>query len=153
NATPTYVAVATIVIDTGKFQLFTAQAGSLGEAAALDSVAALESQLEIIKSEKIALKVINDLHLVDTLVPQRQPWFGAPEPVSDFKRTRNALAVFEKRLTVARKGFALLIEISFVSSNPELSAQIANAVADTYVNDHMEAKYEATRLGSAWLEK
>jgi succinoglycan biosynthesis transport protein ExoP len=80
-------------------------------------------------------------------------WFGASEPLSDFERTRNALAVFEKRLTVARRGMALLIEINFASSSRALSAQVANAVADTYVTDHMEARYEATRMGSAWLER
>jgi len=158
QSTPTYVATATVVIDTAKFQLFTqAQPGSLGEVS-IDSAAAIESQLEIIKSEKIELKVIEDLHLVDTFVKpsRRAVWLGwllgAPRPLSDFERTRAALAVFEKRLTVTRKGIALLIEISFTSPSRELSAQVANKVAETYVTDQLEAKYEATRLGSAWLE-
>jgi succinoglycan biosynthesis transport protein ExoP len=158
KSTPAYVATATVVIDQAKFQLFTAQApGSLGEVS-IDSAMAVESQLEIIKSEKIALKVIEDLHLVDTFVkPSRRPaWLiallGESQQLSDFERTRAALAVFEKRLTVTRKGIALLIEISFASPSRELSAQVANKVAETYVTDQMEAKYEATRLGSAWLE-
>jgi polysaccharide biosynthesis transport protein len=33
-----------------------------------------------------------------------------------------------------------------------LSAVIANKIAETYVTDQLDAKYEATRLGSAWLE-
>jgi polysaccharide biosynthesis transport protein len=158
---PTYLATATVVIDTAKFQLFSQQSGSLGEVS-IDNAAAVESQLEIIKSEKIALKVIEDLHLADNFAKMgRLPaWlsarlssvFGEPEPESDFQRTRNALAAFEKRMTVARKGIALLIDISFLSTNRELSAVIANKVAETYVTDQLDAKYEATRLGSAWLE-
>jgi succinoglycan biosynthesis transport protein ExoP len=157
KSTPSFVATATVVIDTAKFQLFTqAQPGSLGEVS-IDSAAAIESQLEIIKSEKIALKVIEDLHLVDAFVKasRRPAWMVSllgQQQLSDFERTRAALAVFEKRLTVARKGIALLIEISFTSPNRELSAQVANKVAETYVTDQLEAKYEATRLGSAWLE-
>jgi polysaccharide biosynthesis transport protein len=158
KSTPTYLATATVVIDTAKFQLFTAQTpGSLGEVS-IDSAMAVESQLEIIRSEKIALKVIEDLHLIDIFVkPSHRPsWLvtllGESQQLSDFERTRAALAIFEKRLLVARKGIALLIEISFTSPNRELSAQVANKVAETYVTDQMEAKYEATRLGSAWLE-
>src|SRR5262249_14375859 len=78
KSTPAYVATATVVIDTAKFQLFTqAQPGSLGEVS-IDSAAAIESQLEIIKSEKIELKVIEDLHLVDTFVKpsRRAEWLG-----------------------------------------------------------------------------
>jgi polysaccharide biosynthesis transport protein len=157
KSTPSFVATATVVIDTAKFQLFTqAQPGSLGEVS-IDSAAAIESQLEIIKSEKIALKVIEDLHLVDAFVKasRRPAWMVSllgQQQLSDFERTRAALAVFEKRLTVARKGIALLIEISFTSPSRELSAQVANKVSETYVTDQLEAKYEATRLGSAWLE-
>ena len=157
RSTPSYVATATVVIDQAKFQLFTQAPGSLGEVS-IDSAAAVESQLEIIKSEKIALKVIEDLRLVDAFVKssRRPAWlraiFGEAEQQSDFERTRAALAVFEKRLVVMRKGVALLIEISFASPSRELSAQVANKVAETYVTDQLEAKYEATRLGSAWLE-
>jgi polysaccharide biosynthesis transport protein len=54
---------------------------------------------------------------------------------------------------VERRGVALMIDVSFASASAELSAQVANAVADAFVSDHMEVKYEATRLGSAWLER
>src|SRR5262245_30259059 len=51
-----YTAVATLAIDTRKFQLFQ-QPANLGEQL-IDSTAAVESQLEVLKSENIALKVI-----------------------------------------------------------------------------------------------
>src|SRR5438270_9068732 len=56
-----YTAVATLEIDTRRFQLFQ-QPGSFGEQL-IDSSAAVESQLEVLKSENIALKVIHDLNL------------------------------------------------------------------------------------------
>src|SRR5262245_836805 len=56
-----YTAVATLEIDTRRFQLFQ-QPGSYGEQL-IDSSAAVESQLEVLKSENIALKVIHDLNL------------------------------------------------------------------------------------------
>jgi succinoglycan biosynthesis transport protein ExoP len=61
-APPSYKATATVGIDTAKFQLFQ-PAGEL----IIDTSSAVESQLEIIKSEKIALEVIKKLHLTDNI--------------------------------------------------------------------------------------
>jgi succinoglycan biosynthesis transport protein ExoP len=155
RATPMYKATATVSLDTRKFQLFQ-QPSSLGEVS-IDSSAAVESQVEILKSEKIALQVVKNLDLIDG-TPQASSagvlggLFGARRPLSDFERTRAVLAVLQKRLTIKRLGIAWVIEISCESPDPERAAKTANAVADTYVTDQLEAKYDATRLGSVWLE-
>ena len=39
-----------------------------------------------------------------------------------------------------------------IRSTPDRAAQIANAVADAYVVDALEAKYQATRRAAAWLQ-
>src|ERR1700722_18424356 len=62
-STPIYRAVATVALDTRKFQLFQ-QPTSMGEVS-IDSSAAVESQVEILKSENIALQVIKKLNLND----------------------------------------------------------------------------------------
>src|SRR5262249_31219083 len=62
-------------------------------------------------------------------------------------RTRNALKVFENSLQAKRVGMAYVIEVSFTAANPERAAQIANAVAETYLAQQLEAKYETTRFG------
>jgi len=152
-----YTAVATLSIDTRKFQLFQ-QSPSLGDQS-VDSAAQVESQLEVLQSEKIALKVINELHLAD------DPEFGyaAAIPIvsklverrrldSENWRTRNALRIFDKRFTVKRRGMAYVIDINFESLNPDRAAQIANAIAHAYITDQFDAKYEITREGSKWLE-
>src|ERR1700676_5224896 len=63
NYKPTYKATAAVAIDTRRFQLFQ-QSASLGEVT-IDSAAAVDSQVEILKSEKIVLQVIKKLHLDD----------------------------------------------------------------------------------------
>ena len=45
------------------------------------------------------------------------------------------------------------IEIGASSRSPEKSAQIANAVAEAYIDDQQEAKREANRTTSAWLQE
>src|SRR5262245_55946645 len=154
-----YTGVATLAIDTRKFQLFQ-QSASLGDQS-VDSAAQVESQLEVLKSEKIALKVISELHLAD------DPEFGYAaaipivfisnllerrRPESEIWRTRNALRLFDKRFTLRRRGMAYVIDINFESLSPDRAAQIANAIAHAYITDQFEAKYEVTREGSKWLE-
>ena len=42
--------------------------------------------------------------------------------------------------------------ISFRSLNSDRAAQIANAVADAYIDDQLEAKYQAARRAGTWLQ-
>ena len=59
---------------------------------------------------------------------------------------------FEDRLSAIRIGFSNVIEISYNSSDPERAAQIANAVADAYIADQLNAKFEANRVATTWLQ-
>ena len=45
-----------------------------------------------------------------------------------------------------------IIEIGFESIDPDLAAQIANAVADGFIVDQMEARYQTIRAATAWLQ-
>jgi polysaccharide biosynthesis transport protein len=159
---PHYTANAKLIIDSHKMQLFAAQS-VLGDIS-VDS-ANVESQVEILKSDNIALSVIRELHL------NEDPEFVAPGagilgtafglvtslftqsvPKSDFQNLRRAVAVFERNLSIKRVNLTLVIDIAFSSLRPERAAQIANAVADAYIVDQLEAKYQATRRASKWLQ-
>jgi polysaccharide biosynthesis transport protein len=146
-AAPNYKATATVGIDTAKFQLFQ----PIGELS-IESSGAVESQLEIMRSEKIALEVIKNLHLVDKDPPQPNGVSGPSKSLTEFEQTRQLLAVLQKHLTIKRLGAAWIIEISYESSNPERAPEFANAFADAYIADQLEAKYQTTRQASVWLE-
>lgn len=161
-ATPSsYTATASLIIDTRKNQLFQQQS-VIGDIP-IDS-AAVESQVQLMKSETIALGVIKDLHLVEDpefsgstgLVGSLFEWvgdlFGGDRRRSDFDRLRRTTEKFEDRLTVRRVGLTYIIEISFRSLSADRAAQVANAVADAYINDQLDAKYKATKRASSWLQ-
>ena len=59
---------------------------------------------------------------------------------------------FENNRTIKRLGLTYVMEIGFTSSDPAKAAQIANAIADAYIVDQLEAKYQATRRASVWLQ-
>lgn len=62
------------------------------------------------------------------------------------------VAAFDSRLSAIRLGYSTVIEISFNSSDAERAAEIANAVANAYVTDQLNAKFEASRIATGWLQ-
>jgi len=152
-----YTAMGILKIDTRKFQLFQ-QSPSLGDQSIDAGSAEVESHIQALKSENLALKVITELHLADddefgraAAIPIVSNLIETRRPESEAWRIRNALRIFEKRYTVERQG-AYLISVRFESANAERSAQIANAIAQAYISEQLDAKYEVTREGSKWLE-
>ena len=45
-----------------------------------------------------------------------------------------------------------VINVSFASEDPNKAANIANAVADTYIATTLEAKFKSTKTVSQWLQ-
>ena len=162
NAPPMYTAQASMIIDTRKVNLF--QQPSLIGDTQVDS-AAVESQVEILRSENIALAVIRDLRLADdpefvgpgggligSLINAASQWFGSQPPRSEFELRRRAAETFASRLAVRRVGLTYIIDVSFRSYDPARAAQIANTVADAYIVDQLDAKYKATQRAGVWLQ-
>ncbi|MCK1498432.1 polysaccharide biosynthesis tyrosine autokinase [Bradyrhizobium sp. 188] len=162
TAAPQFTSTASMVIDTRKVQLFQQQS-VLGDVA-VDS-ATVETQVEILKSENISLAVIRDLHLIEdpeftgsgggvigSVLGFITGLFSDGHASSEFEQTRKALGVFEKNRTIKRLGLTYVMEIGYTSKDPAKAAKIANAIADSYIVDQLEAKYQATRRASVWLQ-
>lgn len=87
---------------------------------------------------------------VDALFPseEREP----PDPATLAERQRSAVVgAVMGRLSANAVPLSLVIRISFASTDPRKAALIANAFADAYINEQLEAKFEALRRGTAWL--
>ncbi|MFC7698617.1 polysaccharide biosynthesis tyrosine autokinase [Bradyrhizobium sp. GCM10028915] len=162
TAAPQFTSTASMVIDTRKVQLFQQQS-VLGDIA-IDS-ATVETQVEILKSENISLAVVRDLHLIEdpeftgsgggvlgALLGFIGGIFSDQHASSEFEQTRKALGVFAKNRTIKRLGLTYVMEIGYTSKDPAKAARIANAIADAYIVDQLEAKYQATRRASVWLQ-
>ena len=124
--------------------------------------AVVSSQVEILKSDNIANAVIKKLNLTNS------PEFGgdrsgsanaSPSMVTEedkkaaLRREMNmAVGGLVSRLTINRVGLTYIIEIIYRSLDPDRAAQIANAVADAYITDQLNAKYEAARRAAVWLQ-
>ena len=56
-------------------------------------------------------------------------------------------------LTASQKGRSYVIGVSVRTSDPDLSAEIANALAKAYINDQLLAKSDATSRATGWLKR
>jgi polysaccharide biosynthesis transport protein len=158
-----FSSMAELIVDSRKSQQLQQQS-PLGVEVPLDS-ATVDSQVEVLKSEGVALTVIKDLHLTD------DPEFTGPPggPLgkvialvselllpggekSDYELTRKALDRFQDRLDVKRRGMSYVIEVNFESVSPQRAAQVANAVANAYISDSLKAKSQASRVAAGWLQ-
>ena len=158
-----YTATALLLIESHKVQLFQQQS-PMGVDLPIDS-SEVDSQVEVLKGENIALSVIKDLHLIDDpefmdpsgslfgkLIGGIRELFSRGEPISEFLSTRRAVEQLEDHLTVKRINLTYVIEIDFESVSPDRAAQIANAIAEAYVIDSLEAKYQSSRRAASWLQ-
>lgn len=157
TAQPKFTAYATLLIDTRKNQLLSSQQQVVGDQV-FDSTG-VESQVEILKSDSIALAVIRDLKLVDDpifadggLIRSIINLFGSDEPATPAEKEQATVAAFERNLQIKRVGLTYAIEISYTSTDAAKSAAIANAIADAYTTTELESRYEATKRASKWLQ-
>ena len=155
-----YTAVATMVIDVNNKLN---QQQTIMNDAVVDSTA-VETQVEILKSDNVALSVIRKLNLLED--PEFVDSGGllatalgaimnllshsASSP-TQAELEQTVLRKFQGMETIRRNGMTYAINISFTSLSPDRAAQTANAIADAYIDDQMESRLDATRRAGNWM--
>ncbi|WP_213769882.1 polysaccharide biosynthesis tyrosine autokinase [Bradyrhizobium sp. dw_78] len=156
---PTFTSHAMLLIDSSKLRVLQPQDAPVSDIP-IDT-AQVETQVEILKSENIGLSVVKDLKLTEDrefigsgsgLLGWITGLFSSPKVQSETKLDRAALAAFLAKRSVTRVARTYVLDIGFTSFNPARAAEIANAVADAYIVDQLQSKYQATRRASAWLQ-
>ena len=169
--TPLYTGVTLIILDQQKTRVIDAESvmsGLGGDSATVDS------QVEILRSRSIARRVVEDLNLVDdpefnsALNPPSvldwidpRAWFRSlvsSATDSGLTAEQKKEAVIDRvvnavmaRTEISRRGLTYVMSLKFTSESPVKAAKIANALADTYVVDQLEAKFDATKKANEWL--
>ncbi|MBV8844204.1 MAG: hypothetical protein JO307_15455 [Bryobacterales bacterium] len=139
-----YTSTAQIMIEPPKQQYIWQTPGLLD--LTVDS-AQVESQVEVLRSERIANQVIDRLNLT------QDPQFHASEGQTKFEQRRVALGSFLGALAARRVGQSYIVEVSFSSADPEEAARITNAIADVYIQEQLATKSDAARQAGQWMEK
>jgi len=126
-----------------------------------DEDAALETQVAILRSDALAMKVIETMHL------DQDPRFVGAGRASAAKATETGnssmepdpgqatalLGAFRGGLTVQLIPNSRLIQISYTGTDPQLAAEIANNLVKTFIEENFKTKYESVTQTSEWLSK
>ena len=138
----------------------------------LDAVsdAYLRTQYSILASESLARRVIDQLQL-ETLHEFNSPkWWqfwprkkksppprtfaiGPTPEAPDRELSQRVLERFQDRLTIDPVNRSRLVAVRFDSRDPELAARVVNTLASDYVDQSLEARWQATQRAADWLSQ
>lgn len=110
----------------------------------------LATQLDIISSQSVALKVVDNLQIESNEKLKRlllQDHDG-----SMLVRDRLA-AKLSKSLRVQPSRDSRVVDISFTFTDPEVSAIMANAFADAYIEKNLELNMEPAARSAVWFDE
>ena len=150
RATPLYTASAQILLA----QPQTPPAlGGVNDARVDDSFSYVENQLAILRSDSLLRRVVLKERLApsapkesDRGVQTKEDQAAAEQAIMD------AINGLRGALTAARNGVqAQVLNISITWNDPVRAAQLANAVADAYSVDQLDARLESAKRASGWL--
>ncbi|MDW7712455.1 MAG: polysaccharide biosynthesis tyrosine autokinase [Deferrisomatales bacterium] len=178
QAVPRYTAEARLILDLRQSKVVDVEAVLSGMP---KDVAALRSEIDVIRSRTLLERAAGKLALHrDPEFNPELPGAAAPplaqtvkgwaEPVREWLQglwlteaveptpeerersiQRGVVDRLAARLEVDNPRQSYTINLSFTAQSPERAAEVVNAVAELYLTDQMEAKYEATRRANSWL--
>ena len=167
-ATRQYTSVSRLLIDTPRSPLAALEGTPSGSATGL-AIPEVESSLQVLVSEGLALSVLNQIdtgrlkteseqlgtfeHAVAVVIGLPRRIFNYLSGASElFDPQRAALEKLMNGLSVRRVGSSYVLEISYTSPDPQRSADIANLFASQYVQQEINTKAEIWRRASVWLQ-
>jgi exopolysaccharide transport family protein len=155
--TPVYDAVGRIAINKADSHLISFK-DSTPDTDYVYEQSDLDTEVRIMQSDMMALQVIRSLNL------DKRPEFGGhsdqkqanlvADPLqTDSNRASALLAGFHGRLHVTLIPNTRIMEIHFTSTDPQLAASAVNTLADTYIKQNYQTKFESTMQASDWLSR
>lgn len=110
----------------------------------------INSEVEILRSPELLYAVLTNLNMT------RDPEF-APDPVrypglTEMQHNLLLIEEFSRAVTVRPVAGSSIVKIEVRSESPVKAAQIANALANTYIEHSMEKKFAEAEKLSGWLD-
>lgn len=143
----TYKATASLVVDVKEEQSISNVLDAFIPARER-MIGYLQTQVDIITSEKVARKVVHDLKLAEN-----------PQTVEDFERSEDGQGSIEDWLVAnllewidVETSQSSIIHVNYLDGDPHVAASVANAFAKAYVDTMLELRVEPTRGAATWFE-
>lgn len=175
QAVPKYTSQVSLLIDSQNAAL--ASANPLENTLTFDG-GSVDSQVQVIQSDKIAGMVVKQLGLQNNTSFLRPPqsllgrggsytvsglrWVysvisGSPalpeiEDLPEAARINLCVEKLQSNLITQRVGRTYVLQIAYQDENPGLAQTIAGQFANAYLQDQLESKYDANRRAAGWME-
>lgn len=168
RAVPVYTASATVAFQSREEQVVDLESvvGGLG-----GDQASINTEVEVLRSRGLMEKVVTRLDLVQdpefnsNLLPERtftvkkavsfvRGLFQTipPEQVPTDRATLDeAIDALLDRVSISNIRQSYVFRITATTEGPTKSAAVANAIAEAYILDQLEVKFEATEQATQWL--
>ncbi len=142
--TPYYSATATIDVDRMAPNAVIGQEANVGRSTtAADSDLFLSTQISLIKSDSVLRPVVQKLK-IKTSTPKP----GTPkDPLSE------EAPVVLPNLTVTRPPKTYLLEISYRDPNRQFAAEVANAIAKSYIDHSYAIRFTASGMQASFMNR
>jgi capsular exopolysaccharide synthesis family protein len=126
----------------------------------------VDTQVEYLKGRRMAEAVVRKLHLdanpdlvighgspVDIVLTgfNRMLNRAPPQKMTSAEAFEAATNAVLNNVDVSRRGYTSVIDITFTAEDPALSAKIANAYAEAYMDTQVRDKVDATIVATRWL--
>ncbi len=160
KTTPIYDAVGRIAINRQSLDALPFKDDASNSAPYEDYTIDMETQVRILHSDNLAMRVISKLGL------DKNPSFiqvskaQAPEndvfktsPTFDTHLESELIDRFRAGLRVTAVNNTRLIEIHYLSPSPELAADVVNAIVSSYIEQNYQTKFESAMQTSDWLSR
>ncbi len=176
--TPRYTAKAMLAIETRQNRVVDLEAVMSGLGT---DQAAIKTEIDVLQSRRLVGKLVDDVNLVNdpefnaelregrgflqainpfTYLPDE--WSAAifgrrkaeqsPEEAAQATRAR-VVDQLLSQMTVANPPRSYTLEVAVESADPKKAAKIANGLANLYLTDQLEVKFEATERANEWLNE
>lgn len=143
--TPLYRAQATIEVNPQGVQVVGEKVGEVQPDQA-NSREFLNTQVGLLKSRSLAERVARSTNLANN-----EAMFDQDLPRA--AREGAAAGMVQGSVTIAPQRDSSLIAIAVEGASPELTARLANAYADNFIQSNMERRYEATSYARNFLQQ
>jgi polysaccharide biosynthesis transport protein len=152
RAIPLYTATTQVLLQLQPTKTPGTEAASDGPG---DDVPVIENQLAILKSDPLLRRVVIKEGLA-ALPPSSAKVSSTPDQTEDpnsaeARIIQGAIDRLRGVLGVSRSGQAHVLNISVTWDDPVKAARLANAVADAYIIDQLDVRFDQAKRASAWL--
>ena len=108
----------------------------------------MATQIDIISSQNVAIKVVDALKFTDSSVAQEQ-FYKATQGKGDIRAWFADQLL--KELEVKPSKESSVLEISFKGADPEFAAEVVNGFANAYIQTNLQLKVEPSQKAASFL--